>query len=187
MITVTNRKQYKDMPWNSYLAVPGYSFSWLKSEGQPVSFTPKMRLGKLVDQYLFTPHEYDGTMQDVVKPLALAVKSYLGDALTYATPQLAITADFTYEGLTMPYRGLIDLPVGKNLILDLKVSELDPVKAIQFFRYDWQTTGYSLGYGAKNRILMSINPKTKKITTLPIPEATDWWCHQIKLWGKPLN
>lgn len=147
--------------------------------------TNKMRIGSLVDKYLFTPDQYKGEMRDMVRPLAQAVKSFLGSALDNAKPQLAVTCNMTYEGLTMPYRGLIDLPVGKNLIVDLKVSELDPVKAIQYFRYDWQLEGYRMAYGAKNCVLISINPKTKKITTLPVQSSQDWWCHQILTHGTP--
>lgn len=186
MITVTNQRRFPRMEWDEYIKIPGKSFSGLRNP-DPIPFTPKMRLGKLVDQYLFTPAEYKGEMSDVVKPLAQAVKSFLGDALYGATPQLAVTCDMTYEGLTMPYRGLIDLPVGKNLIVDLKVSELNPVKAIEFFRYDWQLEGYRLAYGAKNCVLISINPKTKKISILPVKSNQDWWCHQVKLWGVPSN
>lgn len=186
MITITNQRRYSRLEWDRYIALPGKSFSGLKNP-EPIPFTPKMRLGKLVDQYLFTPDEYKGEMRDVVKPLAMAVKSFLGSALDNATTQLAVTCDMTYEGLTMKYRGLIDLPVGKDLILDLKVSELDPVKAINHFLYQYQISGYMMAYGAKRGMIMSINPKTKKISTLPIPLTTDWWCHQILQWGFPSN
>lgn len=184
MITITNQRRYTQLEWDQYVVLPGKSYSSLRNP-DPIPFTSKMRLGKLVDQYLFTPNEYKGEMRDVVRPLASAVRSFLGSALDHATPQLAVTCDMTYEGLTMSYRGLIDLPVGKDLIVDMKVSELDPVKAIQYFRYDRQISGYMLAYGAKRGVVISINPKTKKISTLPIPLVTDWWEYQIKLWGKP--
>lgn len=186
MITVTNRKQYNRMEWDKYISLPGYSFSGLRNTG-PITPTAKMRLGTYVDKYLFTPHEYKGEMRDVVVPIARRLKEFLGSALDTATPQLALTANFTYQGLTMPFRGLADLPVGRDLILDLKVSELDTVKAIQHFRYDWQIEGYKMAYGATRGMIMSIHPKTKKITTLPINGSQDWWCHQVLQYGKPCN
>lgn len=185
MIQVTNRKTYAGMPWDSYFKVPGYSFSYLKNDGVQIPMTNKMRLGKLVDQYLFTPHEYGGEMRDVVVPIAKALSSFMGGALNREKAQLPVTADFTVDGLTMPFRGLIDQAVGKDLIVDLKVSELPPVKAIEYFRYDRQITGYCLAYGATKGIVLSINPKTKKISTLPIPLVTDWWCHKVREYGLP--
>lgn len=186
MITVTNQQRFKDIPFDQYRQIKGYSYSYLTNP-DGVTFTPKMRLGKLVDQYLFTPAEYTGEMSDIVKPLAQAMKSMLGDALQYSTPQLTVTCDMECEGLVMRYRGLIDLPVGKNLIVDMKVSELPAHKACSYFRYDRQLSGYSLAYGAANRILVSINPKTKKITTMPVDLVTDWWEYQIKMYGTPVN
>lgn len=185
MISVTNRQIFKDIPFDEYRKIKGYSYSYLCNPDVNIPMTPKMRLGKLVDQYLFTPNEYSGEMQDVVRPLAVALKSMLGDALQYSTPQLTVTCDMTVQGLTMKYRGLIDLPVGKNLIVDLKVSEMPAHKSCAWFRYDRQLSGYSLAYGAANRILVSINPKTKKITTLPVQLVTDWWEFQVLQYGTP--
>lgn len=186
MITVTNQRRYSRLEWDQYVALPGKSFSSLRNP-DPIPMTPKMRLGSLVDKYLFTPSEYKGEMRDIVTPIARELKSFLGSALDHATPQLAVTANFTVEGLTMPFRGLIDLSVGKNLIVDLKVSELDPVKAINHFFYNHQISGYMMAYGATKGILMSINPKTKNIKTIPIPLVEEWWIYQIKSWGVPLN
>ncbi len=181
-MTITDQQKYPSLSWDAYRSLPGYSFSGLKNP-EGVTPTAKMRLGTLVDKYLFTPKEYSGEHSDIVRPLALALKSMLGDALQHSTPQLAVTCTMHHEGLSMPFRGLIDLPVGRNLIVDLKVSEMPIHKAVAYFRYDWQLSGYSLAYGATNRILLSIHPKTKKISTLPIPLVTDWWEYQIKQHG----
>lgn len=180
---VANRRIYTDLEWAAYVALPGYSFSYLRNpDGVPP--TPKMRFGKLVDRYLFTPEKYNGEQRELVVPVAKVLRDALGPALTHGQRQLMMTADFIHEGLTMPYRGATDLKIGK-LIVDVKVSELPLVKAIQYFRYDWQVTGYAAGTGSTDAMIISIHPRTHKVSKLMVPLVYDWWEHKIKEYGLP--
>lgn len=181
---VTNRRQYPNVDFTEYVKMPGFSYSGLRN---PDGFRPptnKMRFGTLVDDYLFSPHVYTGEQRELVVPVARELQRTLGDGIKFGKPQLSVTADFTHDGLTMPFRGRLDLLIGK-VVLDLKVSELSPVKAVEFFRYDWQLSGYCAAVGGTNIILCSIHPKTKKITMMPIKPVYDWWEHQIKINGTP--
>lgn len=186
MITVTNRKHYFDVPFGSYVDMGGFSFSSIKNDFTPIEATKKMRFGSLVDTFLFTPAQYDGTLADLVRPMAYEVKKFLGPAFALCQAQVSCQADYTVDGLTMTHRGRPDMVIPKQLIIDLKVSELPLIKAIEHFRYDWQQTGYLLDMDIQRAIILSIHPKTKKISTAPIIPVTDWWEHQVRRFGKPL-
>lgn len=183
MMTVTNKRVFTGIEFTDYLNMPGYSYSGIKSAGGEIKETPKMKFGKQVDAYLFTPEQYQpGSDHSLVKQLAMAVKSELA-GLNY-TGQSSFTADFNYNGLTMPYKGRPDIDAGQ-LIVDLKVSELDIVKAINFFRYDWQVSGYVLSSTrATMGMLLSINPKTAKISKMILPIKVDWWQQAVIMYGK---
>ena len=185
MITVTDRHFYENVPFEQYTGLPGFSFSSIKSDFIPIEPTKKMRFGSLVDTFLSNPAAYDGTMADLVRPIALEVKRFLGAGWACCKAQMSATANFTVDGLTMPHRGRPDFLIPNQLIIDLKVSELPIVKAIEIFRYDWQQGGYCLDFDVKKAIILSIHPKTKKITTAPIVPVYDWWEHQVKRFGRP--
>lgn len=191
-LEVFNTQFHVDIPFEDYLRLPGYSFSWLKSGGQKIEPTPKMRLGTKVHAYLLSAHEYEhGEDSDLVRPLAMALKGVLGPVLRYCTPELAVTADFIYDGMVLKYKGRIDLPVVSkphlSLVIDLKVTEMDLRKSIDFFHYHHQVSGYCLAIGASKGVIVSVNPRTKKTQVQPIRLITSFWEKSVLRFGKPLN
>jgi hypothetical protein len=185
-MNATAIKKYTSINFLDYLNFQGHSFSSLKNEGKKFEPTEKMKLGSAVDAALFTPENYDGSFKEVVMPLIYELKKNFGNALSLGNSQVSITANFEHEDLLMNWKGRPDLIIG-DLIVDLKVSELPIIKAIQYFRYDWQLTGYMAGSGCTRALICSIHPKTKKITMIPIPPVYDWWEYQIKKHGIPIN
>jgi hypothetical protein len=180
---VSNKKVFSAVNFDQYLTMPGLSYSGIKGMGGKIVETEKMKLGKKVDAYLFTPHDYQpGPDHAIIKALALAAKTELA-GLKFSG-QLSYTADFTHEGKTMAYKGRPDIDAGA-LIVDLKVSELNIIKAIEFFRYDWQVSGYVMASSsASMAMLLSINPKTRKVSKMMLPIKMDWWQQAVKMYGK---
>lgn len=185
MITVTNARSFRRMEWDEYVAMPGYSYSKLRNPDGFGPPTAKMRLGTLVDRFLFTPVLYQGEQREIVEPMARELVRLLGNALPLGDSQLSLSADFTHEGLTMPYKGRPDFKI-TDLIVDLKVSQLNIVKAISFFRYDWQLSGYAKAAGCTRAMIVSIHPVTRKISMLQVPLVYDFWEHSIKKYGTPV-
>lgn len=191
MMQVFNVQFYPDIPFEDYLALPGYSFSWLKSGGQKIEPTPKMRLGTMVHTYLLSAREYDhGEGSELVRPLAVALKGILKPVLNYCTPELAVTADFVYEGMVLKYKGRIDLPVVSkphlSLVIDIKVTEQDVRKGIDFFHYDFQVSGYALPIGASKAVIVGVNRKTKAVQVVPVKVETGFWERMTLKYGQPI-
>lgn len=177
---VTERHTMKDIDWADYVNIPAHSFSSLRNTA-PIVPTAKMQLGTRIDNYLFEPHKYDGQDLALVKSCASVLKSVIGN-IRYDS-QLTAIANFQHDGFIMPTRGRLDMRV-PGLVIDMKISTLDPYKAISHFRYDWQITGYCLLTGDVNGMIISINPKTLKPSIINIPLKTDWWELQTIAHGK---
>lgn len=199
-LQVVNVRFYRDLEFSDYLKMPGYSFSWLKSGGQKIEPTPKMQLGTKVHAYLLSSHEYSHSEgHDLVRPLAVALKGILapggageGGILRYCTPELAVTADFVYQGMVLHYKGRIDLPVLHYksrlcVVIDIKVTEMDLRKSIDFFKYDVQVSGYSLVIGASRAVIVSVNPKSKLTQVVPIRLTDDFWKWAVLKYGQPIK
>jgi len=179
-MTTSERKIYPNVGWDSYVQIPAHSFSSLNGtfSGPP---TKKMQLGTRVDHYMFEPAKYDGGDLKLVRQCAAVLKTIVG-SIRYES-QLTATANFHHNGFTMPVRGRLDMRI-PGLVMDLKISEMDPWKSIAHFRYDWQLSGYAAMTGDSKIILISINPKTFKPTIVPITMKFDWWEQQILINGK---
>lgn len=181
---VTNQVFYKGMMFDEYLSMPGWSYSGIKNYGKPpITETHKMRLGTKVHTYCLVPEEYDHSDARIVKPAARALMEVVGILIKYLIPELAVTAHFSFQGITMAYKGRMDLVLPGKIVIDFKVSELDISKAIQFFGYDKQLSGYSLAAGCKRAIIIGINPKTLKTSIVDIPINPYWWEYQAMAKG----
>jgi hypothetical protein len=132
-MTVSGLKLLKDLSFEEYLALPGFSYSFLKNEGKPIQTTDKMRLGTCVHSYLLTPADYKHENARIVRPVAAKLKQTLGVLIKYLIPELGITANFCHEGFTMPYKGRLDLCIPGRLVVDIKISTEDVRKTIEFF------------------------------------------------------
>lgn len=174
-------------PFEEYLELPGWSHSSLKHEGKEWSApTEKMQLGTHVHNYLLTPEEYRHNDIEVVRPLAVELKRVLGPLLPFLIPEIAITADFIHEGFCMKYKGRVDLGIPGKIVIDLKVSDLDPLKSMQYFRYDRPITGYCAALGTETALLLTINPKKKTTSLKKVPLEYIWWEEQILKKGDPI-
>jgi len=71
------------------------------------------------------------------------------------------------------------------LILDIKVSEIDLDKAVDFFGYDKQVGGYMIASSTTRGIILSYNRKRREVQRRVIhltPEIEDFWAK--KVWEK---
>lgn len=178
--------QTRSCPFEEYLTLPGKSYSDIKNDGKPFTGpTRKMSLGTKVHQYLLTPEEYNHEDKAIVKPLAIALKNKLGVLIQFLQAEQAIQADFVHEGLVLKYRGRIDLGIRGRLIVDIKVSEMPLQKAIDYFGYNYQLSGYALGYEARAALIIAIHPVTKAISMANIPVSAGWWEMQVVKYGSP--
>jgi hypothetical protein len=144
----------------------------------PLVPTTGMRFGTCVHNYLLEPATYDGEFRKEVKACAAVLKPYLANMKYMA--EVAVTANFHHDGYVMPVRGRIDILIPGMLIIDLKVSKMPLVKAVQHFRYDHQIgSGYANMAGVPRALIISINPLTLKPSILEMPNKTDWWEYMI--------
>lgn len=185
MIRVENLKFYEGVPFEEYLKMPGYSYSWIKSGGQHFKPTSKMNLGSQVDDYLNYQSSFDGDIE-LIKPTAQVLRQASGDLYPYLKKQLSITADFIYEDILFQYKGRIDWGIYKMIVIDTKVAE-DINKTIYYFDYPSQISGYCLALSAPVGIIIAVNPKTKEVTYLNIPIRDYWWRHKILKYGTPIK
>jgi hypothetical protein len=167
------------------VATPGKSFSGIK--GNVIEETEGMRIGKHVHTYLLKPSEYNWEMADVVVPIAKRFVEFLGvHVIRMLDVECAVTADMTWEGLTMKYKGLMDMHLKDVIIIDFKILAGDLNAAIKHFLYDQQLIGYGAPINAKKRLIISYNKKTKLIQTAFIEYDPRWWQYQIKRYGVPV-
>lgn len=185
---VKNLRIHQNMPFEDYLNLEGTSYSTIRGAGVGIiSVTKKMELGKQVHAYLLTPKEYNYENHDLVFPIASALQKQLGSLVKYMQPELSFQADFCSNGFVMPYKGRADIPIlfaGKyKIVIDIKVSEMPLKKAIEYFRYDYQVSGYCIGLNAEAGMIISIHPKTKLITMANIPIDDQFWDYNVRQKG----
>lgn len=197
---IENLRIIEKMPFEEYLALPGLSFSGVRNDGTIIEDTEKMRFGSLVDAYLFEPHTYNGQKLKLVREVAKAAKEKFGDALKYGKRQVVVTCLMVHQGIALQYKGRIDLLCGGGVaskdgfitvdpsrgafVIDMKISELDLLKAINFFGYHNQVNGYAIPLGIPVSIIVSINPKTLKPSSQAIPTKTEFWEKIVLQYGK---
>lgn len=190
MIKVTNLIIHpKEIPFEQYQELEGFSFSDLKKLNGAPDFIPteKMMLGTRVHNFLFEPKAYDWKDASVVKPLAIEVNKATGGAIKYMQTEASVTAKFWYEGFCMLYRGRIDAMRPKQLIFDLKVTEMNDIeKLIEFMGYDNQLGGYAIATGTPNAMICALLKKKGKCILRPIDvkKSETFWIEQILKYGE---
>lgn len=179
---------HRNIPFEDYLKLPGFSHSGIRMEGRkPFAATAKMNLGTNVHSYLLDPTAYSYENLNVVKTIALALKSTIGGLWEFLEPEIAVTSNFCIEDFILPYKGRIDLALVKRVILDIKVINGESVSStIDLFHYDTQLSGYAASVGAKDAFIIAYSTKTKKVEVKYIPVNVDWWCNQIITKGNPV-
>jgi len=183
---VTNIQMYKNIPFDSYQAKEGHSYSSIKnSDTEPFKQTYKMQLGTEVHNYLLEPATYKHERRELIEPIARAAYDVIGSVLPFLDTELSVTADFEHEGFTMPYRGRIDMVRCGKVVVDLKISEMPLSKSIPYFGYDKQLTGYCLATQCKIGIIIRVNPKTRHTERVVIKQDVEWWEQKVLELGIP--
>lgn len=102
MIQFTNKKRYDNVPFDEYLKVGGYSYSFLKREvqGTTPEFKPtaKVELGKLVDAILTQPDDIDiySPQLKTAERIATCLLDNFGDSIKHFESQVSLTCDMEY-------------------------------------------------------------------------------------------
>jgi hypothetical protein len=172
------------VPFEDYLKLPGLSYSAVKDKKFEGPATAKMNFGSLVDAYVFEPHTYNGEQYELVVPVARRITRDLGPLIKAGRPQLAILCTMVHMGMYMYYKGRVDLFAG-GMVIDLKVSEVSIMRAIEIFGYHHQLNGYAIGLDARQSILYSVHPKTTDIQMAAIPNRVDYWERAVLKHGRP--
>lgn len=181
---ITDRTFYSRLDMPEYLQLPGLSYSGIKNNGQAIETTAAMGLGTLVHQYLGEPAKYDHS-NPLIKKLAVEAKKAIGVLWKYAETEVAVTANFHHEGLTMPYKGRSDFMIPKKMIIDYKIIKGKSVKdTIGFFGYTEQLSGYAKGLDCPLAFIIAINSKTLNTEIINMPIQTEWWDKQILKYGR---
>lgn len=175
---------YENLPFDQYKALPGNSFSGIKLEGKTLEPTAKMNLGSEVDNYLNQPGDFNGDIR-LVKPIANAIKSRVGNLYFKFRKQVSITATFTYQDMCFQWKGRLDWGLENIIVVDIKVAE-DINKTIHFFDYPNQIVGYCLGFKCTQGLILAVNPKNLQTQLKAIRMNYYWWEQQILKFGQPL-
>lgn len=182
---VSNTIYYDSLDFDKYLQTEGTSFSSIKGfEGTP---TAGMQLGTRVHNYISEPEKYDWQQVEEVKAIAGAIRGFVGGAFKYAKKEISFTSDFTFQGLTMKYKGRADALIKGQLIIDYKVLSGSLENACNLFRYPEQISGYCLAAGCEKGLIIAYNKRLKKIETKLITPSTDFWEYNIVRFGKSVT
>jgi len=181
---ITDIIRHEGLNFEQYLRLQGYSFSSFK--GAEIKPTFNMLIGTLVHRYLLEPASYNHEHSEIVKPIAMAVKSFLGSSLQLAKKEVSYTAKFHYEGFVLPYRGRVDMEITNELVIDLKIiNGLSINETIEFFGYKNQQSGYCFASNCPKALLVAYSRRTKKTETKLITPTPEWWQSKILTYGTP--
>lgn len=180
--------KFHEVDWDHYCTLPGKSFSWLKNEGTVIPESEGIRIGKLTHTYVLKPKEYNYEQADIVIPIARELVRFFPPLLlNRMTSEMGVTAIFETEGLAMDWRGMIDLHLYGQLVVDFKIIAGDLKHYIETFKYDHQIIGYGLPVRAPYRLIIAFNKKTKRIQTHQVQLDLRWWQYKVKQYGKPYS
>lgn len=182
---ILNIKYYRDLPFEDYLKMPGTSYSAIKGFSGPP--TAGMQLGTRVHAYLNEPETYDWQQVEIVKPIAKAIRQYLGDSYHAMEKEVAFTCDMVHNGMRLPYRGRADMLKIGRLVVDLKVLAGSLASAMERFGYANQMAGYCMGTGSPMAIILAYNKYSKKVEVKTIKPEESFWNYQIVRLGEPME
>ena len=169
---VKNVNYYDKLSFAEYLAMPGVSYSGIKGD---IPASAGMSLGTNVHQYILEPEKYLWDNVSIVKPIAAALRTYLGQAINHLEKETAFTADFHYNGLVMSYKGRADLLKAGRIVVDIKVLSGSLAPSIARFGYDKQISGYCLATSSPMGLIIAFNRARKVVEhTIIKPDAAFW-------------
>lgn len=196
MITFENVREYKNIPFEQYTALKGFSHSFLKSEINGVSpefiMSDKIRLGSMVDAFLTQPEavDFSSPLFEQARTIASEIKKHFSFALPYLEPQLSYTADMVYQGLTMPVCGRLDWLLRGQADVDLKVTNVKSdeqfAALIKHMGYDNQQWNYARMAGVKKAYILPYSVPLKRCLGLhevPVVESNVFWVDKIMKFG----
>jgi len=189
MINFTNRKRYDNIPFNDYLKVGGYSYSFLKRENAgsvaPFMSTKKVELGKLVDAILTQPDDIDIYSPQLKTAEKIATVLTNNFPIKHFESQVSLTCDMEYNGLKMPFRGRLDWGLKDIAVIDLKVTAENNFRSvINHMGYDNQLFGYCGAYGARLGYILIYSSSTDKYDLIQMPlNGEQFWKEKIMKFG----
>lgn len=193
MIIATNRMSYSCDTFEKYNKLTGYSHSFLKGQrngiAQQIEETENMRRGTLVDKILTEPESVTMLEPQYLEChfIAERIKEKFGVFINRLEKQVALTANFEFEGFSLPVRGRVDFALPGYCILDLKITSSKDYKAIiEHFGYINQLYGYAKMYGVPSAYLLmySVPLKEVKLIKLDVSQPINqFWAHAILEFG----
>lgn len=192
MINYTDIKRYDSLGWESYVAIPAYSHSFLKSEKNGLSPflepTDNMLLGSMVDA-IITGGKVD--MSSDVYPMARNIASRInedfGSIINRFEKQVSYSATVEYKGFRMSTRGRLDFLLPNLAVIDLKITKSKEVNAIiDHFGYKNQVWHYGkLAQVPKGYLMIYSVPKDKtEIIPVDISHSVnEFWAEKTLKFG----
>lgn len=171
MLSVLSCVIHKNIPFEDYLKMDGYSHSFLKREIGGVNpvfeGSDKVKFGSLVDSILTEPEKVnvlDPNYRDACN-VAHSISNFIGTGLQHLEKQISFSGNLTNGVLSMPIKGRLDL-FGIGRVFDLKITyvsieQIDTL--IDFMGYRNQMFLYCLGLNVKKATLIIYSVKSKKI------------------------
>lgn len=184
MITYSSIIRYDNIPFEDYLKLDGYSFSFLKQEqfgiAKQVFESDKIKLGKLVDAILTDPENVDmfNPMYSIAKDISAKIREDF-PFIDKFSKQVSFTgiAEFkdnktvnqeesdtiSYPSFKMKVKGRLDYLFEKHAVIDLKVTAEKNVKAIiEFMQYPNQMWNYCKLAGVNKAYIIIYSVPLKK-------------------------
>lgn len=196
MIWYRNIKRHLNIPFEDYLKLDGYSYSFLKREVNGVSpefiGSDKVKLGSLVDAILTQDDriEYDDPQFNRAMKIAVEIKDKFGSMINQFMPQVSYTAIASYNGFNLPVTGRLDWELHSHAVIDLKVTgaktDREFTALITHMGYNHQLFNYCRMANVKSGYLMPYSTTAKKCLSIVKFEAGDtnpFWEEKIIKFG----
>jgi hypothetical protein len=195
MITISNQIIHDSIPFSEYLALPGYSHSFLKREVGGVlpamDISEGMQIGSLVDAIITEPGAANmgHPSYDTAKTIAYHLKRDYQWLFDGSKKQVNMTANFTHQGLTLPVKGRADFWIPDHMVIDLKVTNSRDSRAIiSHMGYLNPLWGYAKMAGVKKGAwLFYSKPLKKCLPLIEVDLSSDvnaFWMDKIMKFGK---
>jgi hypothetical protein len=187
-----NIQRLDGLDFESYKILPQLNFSYLKNQragvAKQISQTPKIVLGKLVDDIL-TGGKVDmlNKLYPHAKKIAHFLQDKFGHVLPFLAKQVSFTGELHYNGIALPVKGRPDFELLKSLIIDLKVTHAKDVRGvINYMRYEDQQWVYAKLAQVKEAYILSYSVPLQKADIIPlqINDYNEFWADKILKFGK---
>jgi len=184
------------MPFDQYLALDGFSHSFLKGQRNGISpyfkVTDKIKLGSLVDALLTQDNRFDFSDPLASKAMIIAgtIKSTFAGMISNFKPQISYTSNMQLDGFNLPVKGRLDWELPNFATIDLKLTaaknDRDFVAYINHMGYKNQLWHYSKMAGLNKGYIIPFSTTENKclsIVGIPIGETNEFWESKIKEFG----